>query len=126
MSEKQKINICSAKDFDISYYCGSGPGGQARNKVASGVQLIHFNSGAIGRASDSRSQSENKKNAFLRLIETPKFKFWLAKKKFEIKNQQTIEESLDKELSPENLKIEIQQDGKWMEVSANFKFTDND
>ena len=62
----EKITLCTKNDFDVSYFCGSGPGGQARNKVASGVQIIHKETGAIGRASDSRSQFENRCKAFER------------------------------------------------------------
>lgn len=76
--EKRRVTILSKKDLDVSYYCGPGAGGQARNKVASGVQIIHRESGAIGRAHDSRSQADNKKNAFQRLLATPQMKFWLA------------------------------------------------
>lgn len=116
----EKISICGPKDFDVSYFCGSGPGGQARNKVASGVQIIHRETGAIGRASDSRSQADNKKNAFLRLTQTPKFKFWLTAKLYEIKQQETLEETVARDARPENLKFEILQDGKWVEVPASY------
>lgn len=61
---KEKITIATKKDFDVSYYCGPGPGGQKKNKSATGVQIIHSESGAIGRAHDSRSQADNKVNAF--------------------------------------------------------------
>lgn len=121
MSERQRINILSKKDLDISYFCGSGPGGQARNKVASGVQIIHHESGALGRASDSRSQDQNRQSAFNRLMEHPKMKFWLARKLYEIQQQETMEETIIKETAAENLKIEIKdKDGKWTEVSHDY------
>lgn len=115
---KEKITILSQKDLEISYFCGSGPGGQARNKVASGVQMKHTESGAIGRASDSRSQHENKKAAFKRLLETPKMKFWLTKRIHEIRMGETLEEEIAKETSPENLIYEVKdENGKWIKVS---------
>ena len=123
---REKITILSQKDLEISYFCGSGPGGQAKNKVASGVQMKHSESGAIGRASDSRSQHENKKTAFRRLLETPKMKFWLAKRLYEIKAGETIEEEIDKETSPENLRFEIKDEmGKWVEVPSSYFDSDS-
>lgn len=120
-TDKTKISIATKKDFDVSYFCGSGAGGQARNKVASGVQIIHRESGAIGRASDSRSQADNKKNAFLRLTNSPKFKFWMAQKLYEIQQNETIEQTVDKEMAPENLKIEIKDEsGKWVEIGPEY------
>jgi len=110
---KQKITILSQKDLNISYFCGSGSGGQARNKVASGVNIIHKESGASGRACDSRSQADNKRAAFERLLKDTKMKFWLAKKLYEIRQNETLEETVEKDLSPENLKFEIKVNGKW-------------
>ncbi len=118
---KQKINIASRKDFDVSYYCGSGPGGQARNKCATGCQIIHKESGAKARRSDSRSQEENRKNAFLSLLKTPAFKFWLARKQFEIDQQMTLEEAVEQDTKSENLKYEIKdENGKWIEVTEEY------
>lgn len=118
---RQRITICTKKDFDVSYYCGSGPGGQARNKSATGVQIIHRESGAIGKASDSRSQSDNRKNAFRRLLETPQMKFWIAKKKFEVDQNMTLEESIEKDCMDKNLKYEIKSPtGQWEEVPASY------
>jgi protein subunit release factor B len=123
MSEdkRERIHLATKKDFDVSYFCGSGAGGQARNKVASGVQIIHRESGAIGRASDSRSQADNKKSAFQRLLGTAKFKFWLSKKLYEIREKESLEETVFNETTPENLKFEIKNsEGKWEEVSASY------
>jgi len=118
MNTREKISIAKPGDFDVSYFCGSGPGGQARNKVASGVQIIHRESGAIGRASDSRSQADNKANAFRRLVKTPKMQFWITKKLFEIQQKETLEESVERDLRDEYLRIEVKRDNKWVKVSA--------
>jgi len=111
----------SKKDLDISYFCGSGAGGQARNKIASGVQIIHRETGAIGRASDSRSQDQNKQSAFKRLLETPKMKFWLAMKCFEVKQGETLEKVVEQQMREENLKFEIKNaEGRWEEVDSSY------
>lgn len=114
---KEKVSIASAKDFEVSYFCGSGPGGQARNKVASGVQIKHKESGAIGRASDSRSQFDNRCSAFERLAKTPQFKFWAAKVIYELQQHETMEETVEREMQEENLRVEVQDgNGKWVTV----------
>ncbi len=117
-NQRQKVTILSQKDLDISYFCGSGAGGQARNKVASGVQIRHEESGAIGRASDSRSQHENKKAAFQRLVADPRMKFWLAKKVYEVRAGETLEAEIERETTPDKLKYEIKNArGQWEQVN---------
>jgi len=119
--KRERISIATEKDFDVSYFCGSGAGGQARNKVASGVQIIHRESGAIGRASDSRSQAQNKKAAFDRLVNSPKMKFWLSRELYAIKQKETLEETVERETEPKNLKFEIKNaEGKWEEVDDSY------
>lgn len=118
---KQRITILSLKDLEVSYYCGSGAGGQARNKVASGVMLRHAESGAIGRASDSRSQLDNKRSAWERLIVTPQMKFWLAKKVYEVKSGEKLEAEIEREMQVKNLKFEIKDsDGRWSCVDEQY------
>lgn len=118
---RERIRICGPKDFDVSYFCGSGAGGQARNKVHSGVQICHRESGAIGRACDTRSQAENKAAALLRLTKTPQFKFWMAKKMYELESGEKLEAALDREMRPENLTFEIKNaSGQWEKVNSDY------
>jgi len=121
METKDRVTILSQKDLDISYFCGSGAGGQARNKVASGVQMRHEESGAIGRASDSRSQHDNKKSAFQRLLADPRMKFWLSKKVYEVRQGETLEQAVVNEMTPDKLKFEIKNAvGQWEEVNEDY------
>jgi len=118
---RERITIVSEKDLDISYFCGSGAGGQARNKVSSGVQIIHRESGAIGRASDTRSQAQNKRAAFERMVKTPKMKFWISRKLYEIRQKETLDETIKKETTSDKLKFEIKNaENKWEEVDASY------
>lgn len=122
-AEREKINLVSEKDLRFSYFCGSGAGGQARNKVHSGVQCHHEESGAIGRASDTRSQADNKRAAFLRMTQTAQFKFWVAKRKYEIDHQESLEASVERETV--NMHYEIKNAaGQWEEVPSEYFETD--
>lgn len=55
------------RDSTIEYYIASGPGGQHRNKVATGVRLTHQPSGTVVTATERRSQRLNREAAFERM-----------------------------------------------------------
>ena len=55
------------RDSIIEYYIASGPGGQHRNKVATGVRLTHQPSGTVVTATERRSQRLNREAAFERM-----------------------------------------------------------
>lgn len=53
-----------------------------------------------------------------RLTETPQFKFWLAKKMYEIEQGEQLEETIERETKPGQLKFEIKNAaGNWEEVN---------
>jgi protein subunit release factor B len=115
--EKTKLFSVTADDCDWKPYCGSGAGGQKRNKTASAMRCTHRASGAVGECEDHREQSKNKKEAFKRMSNTNEFKAWLN---LEIKRksgelaviEQEIEQSLKK------VKTEIKEDGKWVDAKG--------
>lgn len=51
-------------DVEIQAIRGSGPGGQATNKISSCVRLRHIPTGIMIKAQSERSQVDNKRNAF--------------------------------------------------------------
>jgi protein subunit release factor B len=55
------------RDSEISFFVAGGPGGQHRNKVATGVRLTHRPSGIVITATERRSQSANREMAYARL-----------------------------------------------------------
>lgn len=115
---KTKINLVSKKDLVISYFVGPGAGGQNKQKTSSGVNISHPASGAVGRCSESRSQEENKRAAFLNLNKHPKMKVWIAKRIWEIQNETTIEKVVQQEMEPQNLDIQVKVGGKWVSEST--------
>src|ERR1700722_8737750 len=63
-------------DFDMQTCRCPGAGGGGKDTSSSGVRLVHRASGAVGEGRETRSAQKNQKIAFLKLIETAKFKGW--------------------------------------------------
>ena len=49
------------KDCRLETLRRSGPGGQNRNKVETGVRIYHLPTGLVGEATERRYQGENRK-----------------------------------------------------------------
>ena len=114
---RERVTILTRKDCDVSHFKGRGAGGQNKQKNSTGVQIIHRESHAIGRNSESRSQEQNQRAAFLSMVQQPKFRVWLAKKRYEMQEGETIEQAVDAMMQDANLKVEIQQQGRWIPLS---------
>ena len=54
-------------ECDVKFVRRSGPGGQHRNKVSTGVVLVHRPTGVKAEAAERRSQAENRAAALFRL-----------------------------------------------------------
>jgi protein subunit release factor A len=55
------------RDSDMTFLFGTGPGGQNRNKVETGVRLVHRPTGLMVTATNRRSQHANREAAFERM-----------------------------------------------------------
>lgn len=118
---RQLLFSVTAKDCRWDYFRSSGSGGQNVNKVSSGARCTHIESGAVGQATDTRDQVQNKKLAFKRMAESVIFKNWHKKKTseicFELENKKTIEEDVEEMMSIDNIKIEIKENDRWIETT---------
>lgn len=61
-TDEELLRACT-----IRFVRRSGPGGQHRNKVESGVQLVFEPGGVVAEANERRSQAENRQQALARL-----------------------------------------------------------
>lgn len=112
--KKEKILTISKKDFKVQTFQSGGPGGQHQNRTSSGVRIIHIESGAVGESRNDKSQHRNKKLALQRLVKKQKFQLWVQRKVFEVTGGKTIEQRVEEQMYPENLKIEGRdKEGKW-------------
>jgi protein subunit release factor B len=54
-------------ECEETFFVAGGPGGQHRNKTASGVRLVHGPTGVTVTATERRSQAQNRSTALARL-----------------------------------------------------------
>ena len=113
---KELLFSVTANDCEFSYTRGTGPGGQKRNKTSSAVHCVHTASGARAYSDITRSQHDNKRDAFVKMINTPEFKKW---HKLEIMRRMgtlaDIEQTVERELQI-NTKVEGRLNGKWVDI----------
>lgn len=119
MSKKQLLYSLNKKDFKLEFFRSGGKGGQHQNKVSTGVRIRHPASGAVAECRETRSQHQNKKIAFERLIKTPEFQKWhniqcARALGLAMDTEKWVEEQID----PKNLRVEIKKDGRWIEISS--------
>jgi hypothetical protein len=114
---REKILSISMDDLVFQTFRAGGKGGQKQNKTSSGVRLIHTASGARGESRSQRSQTQNKKEAFQRLIDSEIFKCWL---KIEISRRcgllDDVEAEVERLMAPGNILVEVHSEkGTWVE-----------
>lgn len=112
--EKKLLFSVTANDCEWSYTKGTGAGGQKRNKTSSAVHCHHRPSGAHGYSEASRSQLDNKREAFQKMAETKEFKTW---HRLETNRRTGVAEEIDRKVEQEmkRVRVEIREDNKWTE-----------
>jgi protein subunit release factor B len=108
---KELLFSVTRKDLEITYFSGSGAGGQYRNKHQNCCRIRHPESGVIVTGQNERSKEQNLRTAFTRLANHPKFKTWLRIKTAEMlvdkeQEKREIEKLVEIAMKEENLKIE--------------------
>ena len=114
---KELLFTVTANDCDWSYTRGTGKGGQKKNKTSSAVHCMHRPSGAHGYSESSRSQLDNKREAFRKMAETKEFTTWhRIEAARRMGTLATVQEYVDNEMRSKNVRVEVKQDGKWAAV----------
>ena len=111
---KELIYRLTKKDFDLQTFTSGGKGGQHQNRSNTGVRITHKESGATGVSRDTRSQAQNKKLAFQRLLVDPKFKIWTSRKVLEFDYGKKLEQVVEESMTDDKLKVEVRKDGQWV------------
>ena len=102
-SKRELVFSIGIKHCEVETFRAGGKGGQNQNKRDTGVRVRHRPSGAVGESREQRSQLQNKRTAFRRMAESPAFRGWVRRQAFGLP---TIEEAVDDQMKPENLKVE--------------------
>lgn len=101
-------------DCKVDTFSSGGKGGQNVNRRSTGVRVTHPPSGAIGKATDERSQLQNKRLAFRRMSESQEFKNWVRRQAGE---DVRLLAAVERELWPDRTKMEVKDsDGNWVPV----------
>ena len=125
MNTKDPLFSVTRAECDWSYTRGTGAGGQKRNKTSSAVHCTHRPSGAHGYSEASRSQLENRQEAFRKMAESDRFQRW-AKLEYQRRTGELLEAERRLEQELRRIKIEVKIDGKWTEVTADQLVDDPD
>ncbi len=99
--------ILTKKDFRIDTFRSGGKGGQNQNKRDTGVRITHIESGISAESREERSQEQNKKKAFTKLGNNPRFVAWCNRKLTELEiGEKELGRRVDEMMKEDNLKIE--------------------
>lgn len=116
MKDDRPLFSVTRKDFEITWFSGTGNGGQNRNRHKNCCRIKHIETGVIGTGQSQRDARANQKEAFRNVVENPRFKAWLNGKVSDaLFGTETIDRKVDEAMSPENIKIEYIEEGKWKE-----------
>lgn len=112
--EREKLFSVTLADCDVYTKRGHGKGGQNRNTRDTAVRIVHRASGAVGESQEQRSQLQNKRTAWERMIKTGKFRMWLNREIMIRNGLPTPEEQVREAMAPKNLRTEVKDSkGRW-------------
>ena len=127
-NKRELLFSVTRDDLQITFFSGTGAGGQHRNKHMNAVRMNHKESGATATASRERSRDQNLKEAFDTLINHSKFKAWHKKKAAEMMMTKAEKETeklkldaaVDEAMQKKNIKIEVtDENGNWITGDIN-------
>lgn len=108
---REKVLSVTIHDCEVQTFRSGGAGGQNQNKRDTGVRVIHAPSGARGESREERSQLQNKKRAFRRMVESDPFKAWVRMRCGE---SARVVAAVEREMWPDRVKVEVRRNGQWV------------
>jgi protein subunit release factor B len=116
----------SIKDCEVETFRSGGKGGQNQNKRDTGVRIRHRPSGAVGESREERSQLENKRRAFRRMVQSPEFERWRKRTAAELamsgaekrRREQEIQAEVIRLMQPDKLLVEVRQKKGWVPIEG--------
>lgn len=103
-------------DCRFEYSRSSGAGGQNVNKRDTKARCYHAPSGAVGVCQDHREQHRNKVEAFQRMARTVTFQTWARREAARrMGTLIDIDAAVEKQMRPANIRLEVKEEGKWVE-----------
>lgn len=113
---KELLFSVTASDCEWKFTKGTGSGGQKKNKTSSACHCMHRPSGAHGYSEASRSQHDNKRDAFVKMANTKEFKEWHHIESLKRNGMMAVIDA-EIEKSIKKVKIEVHdENGRWKEV----------
>jgi protein subunit release factor B len=104
-------------DCEVQTFRSGGSGGQNQNKRDTGVRVIHRPSGARGESREERSQHQNKRTAFIRMTQTPAFRYWCdVQLKHRKSDEQLVAEIATELDDPTKVRVEVRGPTGWERV----------
>ena len=112
-TERELVLRIKAKDCEWQYFRAGGPGGQNQNKRDTAARCIHHPSGARGESREAREREENRRRAFRRMAESPRFRIWARTTALKLPPIDVLVNDL---MSEANLVVEVKDErGRWVE-----------
>ena len=111
---KRKVFSVSITDCRVDTFTVGGRGGSGKDTSNTGVRITHEPSGAVGKASDTRMQSHNKKLAFVRMAESKEFQVWARLTAAKLSTGKSVEDIVEEAMTPKNIKVEVKENGVWV------------
>lgn len=118
-NDRRLLFSVTANDCKWEYFKGQGKGGQKRNKTENCCRCIHLPSKAVGIGQRGRSKYQNRKTAFMQMINSKEFKNWhRIETARQLETLVEVERAVEKQMHSKNLKVEIKDsNNKWIDAS---------
>lgn len=111
---REKVFSVNIKDCRVDNFTVGGNGGGGKDTSNTGVRVTHAASGAVGKATDTRSGIKNRALAFRRMAESKTFQAWARLEVARLGGRPSIEAQVEAAMTPDNLKIEVHTAQGWI------------